>query len=56
MSTTRSYNVRYKVNNTTSSTSMHLYGPNESEAIAKLKSMGAVAPDALVIVLSISAA
>ena len=33
----KSYEVKYKVNNKTSSTSMQLYRPNESEAIAKLK-------------------
>jgi hypothetical protein len=53
MSGTRSYEVKYKVNNTTSSTSMHLYGPNESEAIAKLKAQGSVASNATVIILSI---
>ena len=51
---TRSYNVRYKYNNTSSSTSMHLYGPNESEAIAKLKAQGSVPKDANVIILYIT--
>ncbi len=54
MSGTRSYQVRYRVNNTTSSTSMHLYGPNESEAIAKLKAQGSVPKNADVIILSIT--
>jgi hypothetical protein len=56
MSSTRSYYVKYKVNNTTSGTSMHLYGPNESEAIAKLKAQGSVSRDAVVIILSITPA
>lgn len=56
MSGTRSYQVKYRVNNTTSSTSMHLYGPNESEAIAKLKAQGSVSKDATVIILSITPA
>lgn len=56
MPSTSSYYVKYKVNNTTSGTSMHLYGPNESEAIAKLRAQGSVPAGATVIILSITPA
>jgi hypothetical protein len=50
------YEVKYKVNHTTTSTRLRLQGGGESEAIAKLKSQGTVAKDATVIILSIKKA
>ncbi|MFY9309948.1 MAG: hypothetical protein WAQ28_12945 [Bacteroidia bacterium] len=52
----KSYSVKYRVNNTTTRTTLLLYGGTESEAIDKLKQRGTVAKDASVIVLSIEPA
>jgi hypothetical protein len=52
-----SYRVKYKVNNTTTSTTLQLIGNGtESEAIAKLKQQNNVPKDANVIILSIEKA
>lgn len=48
-----SYRVRYKVNSSTSGTTLQLQGGTESEAISKLKQQGSVPRDANVIILSI---
>ncbi len=48
-----SYHVKYRVNTTTSSTTIQLEGGMESEAIAKLKQQNSVPKDASVIILSI---
>jgi hypothetical protein len=47
------YEVKYKVNLSTTTTRIRLQGGTESEAIAKLKSQGTVAKDATIIILSI---
>ena len=47
------YEVKYKVNNSSSSRRLSLQGGSESEAIAKLKQQGSVPKDANVIILSI---
>ena len=52
-----SYRVKYKVNNTTTATTLQLIGNGtESEAIAKLKQQNNVPKDANVIILSIEKA
>jgi hypothetical protein len=47
------YNVKYRVNNTTTSITLNLEGGTESEAVAKMKQQNNVPRDANVIVLSI---
>lgn len=47
------YTVKYRVNNTQSSTTLHLYSDSESQAIAKLKEHCTVPKDANVIILLI---
>lgn len=48
-----SYKVKYKVNNSTSQTTLQLNSGSESEAAAKLKSQGTVPKDSEVIILSV---
>jgi len=52
------YLVKYEVlgdaSNTRAQTTLMLYGPNESEAIAELKSRGTVGRDKTIIILSIT--
>ena len=47
------YKVKYKVDNSTSSTTLNLYGGTESQAIAELKRRSSVPKDKNVIILSI---
>lgn len=47
------YEVKYKVGNTSTGRKLQLKGGTESEAISKLKEQGAVSKDADVIVLSL---
>jgi len=47
------YDVKYKVGNTSTGRKLQLQGGSESEAIAKLKQQGSVPKDANVIILSI---
>ncbi len=47
------FNVKYRVNNTTTSILLNLEGGTESEAIAKMKQQNNVPKDATVIILSI---
>ncbi len=48
------YEVKYKVGNTSTGRKLQLKGGGESEAIAKLKEQGSVPKDADVIILSIN--
>jgi hypothetical protein len=48
-----SYKVKYKVNQTTTSTTLQLHGGSESEAVAKLKQQNSVPKNADVVILSI---
>ncbi len=50
------YEVKYKVGNSTTGTRLQLEGGTESEAIAKLKQQNNVPKDANVIILSIKKA
>lgn len=47
------YDVKYKVGNTSTGRKLQLQAGSESEAIAKLKQQGSVSKDANVIILSI---
>lgn len=47
------YEVKYKVNNSTTARKLQLQGGGESEAIAKLKQQNNVPKDATVIIISI---
>jgi hypothetical protein len=47
------YNVKYRVNDSTTSRTLNLVGGTESEAITKLKQQSSVPKDANVIILSI---
>ena len=47
------YKVKFRVDNTNSTRTLHLHGGTESEAIEKLYSTGAVSKDRRIIILSI---